>query len=178
MSARDLGLKDVLASVPGAVCIIATRDAQGGPAGLTVTSFTSLSATPPLVLFCIDNNARCFDSIIERKHFSVNVLSMEQKSVASILASKREDKWRDLAYDHGQTGVPLISGCAAYLECERHTLMPGGDHTIVVGHVLHYWRGTLAQPLLYRDRAYWQLQELTELAPTYAAANTKQVSIP
>ncbi len=152
--------KGTLAALPGAVAIIGSEDEDKGLVGLTVTSFTPVSLDPALVLFCIDNAARCFASIARCTHFSVNVLAEDQRHTASTFASKSDDKWFGLDYDRGATGAPIIRGCVANLECERGAVLPGGDHAIVVGRVLHCRWGESVRPLLYCNRAYRELRDL------------------
>lgn len=155
--------RETLSLVPGAVSIIATSGAAG-PAGLTVTSFTSLSAAPPLVLFCIGNTARSFAPISESEVFSVNVLSTAQSDVARLFASKSENKWDSVAYECRDGRAPLLADCVANLECERYAMLPGGDHTIVVGQVIACHRRHDLEPLVYRDRNFWKLKEIHEIA--------------
>ena len=114
----------------------------GGPTphGMIANSFTSVSLRPPLILVCIDREA-----IMHRRiclgFFGVSVLAAHQESVARHFA----DPWRPLgaaqfdgvACEPGRlTGAPLISGALAHFECELWRTCDGGDHTIVIGHLL------------------------------------------
>ena len=57
------------------VTIATSRAADGTPHGLTANSFTTVSLTPPLILFCIDNRARLLEHFVDTGYFGVNVLS-------------------------------------------------------------------------------------------------------
>lgn len=47
-----------------------------------------------------------------------------------------------------ESGLPLLGGALASLECTRHTAFEAGDHTIVVGEVTAGSGGD-GRPLLY-----------------------------
>ncbi|MCA9572367.1 MAG: flavin reductase family protein, partial [Myxococcales bacterium] len=54
----EQGFKDALACWASGVCVVTTKSADGLMYGLTVSSFSSLSLDPPLILVCIDNRNR------------------------------------------------------------------------------------------------------------------------
>ena len=75
----DLSLKDVMRTFPQGVTVV-TAEGDGGPRGVTVSSFTSVSVAPPLVLICILKESRSHDAIKKGK-FVVNVLAEGQSAV-------------------------------------------------------------------------------------------------
>lgn len=149
--------KLVQAHLAGAVTIITTCDAEGQPRGFTATSFCSLSLDPPLVLFCLDASADSYNAFVNGCSFAVNILLAQQRDLSQLFATKGHTKYQSVEFEQGQTGVPLLPGCLAYLECSIHAIYPGGDHRIIVGLVRH---GQLGQrqpdthPLLYYTRTY------------------------
>jgi len=154
-SAHDFKL--VQAHLAGAVTIITTHDAEGHPRGFTATSFCSLSLHPPLVLFCLDASADSYHAFVNGSHFAVNIHSAQQRNLSQLFATKGDTKYQSVEFEQGQTGVPLLSNCLAYLECSIHAIYPGGDHRIIVGLVRHGQPGTHEpdrQPLLYYTRTY------------------------
>lgn len=155
-SANDFKL--VQAHLAGAVTIITTRDAEGHPRGFTATSFCSLSLDPLLVLFCLDNSSDSYSAFVNGRHFAVNILSDQQRDLSKLFASKGNVKYQSVEFEQGQTGVPLLPNCLAYLECSIHAIYPGGDHCIVVGLVGHGQLGLHSRhdthPLLYYTRTY------------------------
>ncbi len=50
--------------------------------GLTVTSVTSLSADPPLVLFCLNRSSSSWDVLRTQRIFAINFLPASLKAVA------------------------------------------------------------------------------------------------
>ena len=118
----------------GVTCMT-TRSPSGGPVGITVSSFNSLSLDPPLILWSIANYAATFAGFQVGHAFAVNVLSADQEELAKKFAQAGGDKFAGVDLHMGMDGVPLIAGCVAYFECIVEARYPGGDHDIIVGRV-------------------------------------------
>ncbi|MFO1155830.1 MAG: flavin reductase family protein [Rhodospirillales bacterium] len=89
------------------VCVVTTVDGDGVPAGVTISSFASVSLEPPLVLFCIGKTSTDLASWLEARHFSVNVLAAGQRAVCELFASHAADKFADgTRHDRGQRLLP------------------------------------------------------------------------
>jgi flavin reductase (DIM6/NTAB) family NADH-FMN oxidoreductase RutF len=141
----------VLSHFATGVTVLTTRDGEGRPVGLTASAFTSLSLEPPLILACIDLNARCHGAFDAADRFAVNILSLDQEHLSRRFASTVDDKFDQLLHSPGALGLPLIKGALAHIECTKVATYPGGDHCILVGqvqattvadgHPLLYYRG-------------------------------------
>ncbi|GAA2293053.1 flavin reductase family protein [Streptomyces kunmingensis] len=113
----------------------------GEDAGMTATSFMSVSLDPPLVLVSIRNGSRMDDLLDEQPLWAVSLLSESQSHIAGRFAMKGRISDRllfeDIPYVRGaHTGAPLVGGALATLECRTEQLVPAGDHTLVIGRVL------------------------------------------
>src|SRR5688572_12964169 len=126
--------KDALASWASGVSIVATR--SGGLVhGVTVSSFASLSLDPPLVIACIKQNSRLPPMIREAGAFAVSLLSADQGEASSAFArSGREPSpsFPGVPEDNTRSGLPVVRGAMAYLDCALHSELAVGDHTILV----------------------------------------------
>lgn len=132
----DASLREVMRVYPTGVTIVAGRDPDGSPYGLTVNSFTSVSLDPPLVLVCIGHTSSSHARIVAAPAFTVNVLASDQHEIARRFASEpSEGRFDDLEWTAAASGAPIIQGAAAWLECAAHEVVRGGDHSIVVGRV-------------------------------------------
>jgi flavin reductase (DIM6/NTAB) family NADH-FMN oxidoreductase RutF len=125
--------------------------------GTTVSSFCSLSLTPPLVLVCIDLNATIHDLIVESGVFGVNILAEHAESLSRHFARRIPDKFSDVSYSLGQIGVPLLEDALASLECRVTAHHPGGDHSIFIGEVVALHTQPHEQPLLFYRSKYGRL---------------------
>src|SRR4051794_34060462 len=75
------------------VAVATVLDAQSAPHGLTVSSFTSVSLDPPLVLICLGHAVTCVDLFRAAKHFGINVLAAGQRELSDKFARKGEDRF-------------------------------------------------------------------------------------
>jgi 3-hydroxy-9,10-secoandrosta-1,3,5(10)-triene-9,17-dione monooxygenase reductase component len=138
------------------ITIATVVDPQGCPHGLTVNSFTSVSLEPPLVLVCIAHAAVTVESFRTAKYFGINILASDQRDLSDHFARKGHDRFATIEWTPGETGVPLLSGVLAALECEVHSTVRAGDHDIFLGEVVCidvYEK----RPLLYWSSAYHAL---------------------
>ena len=119
------------------VAIASVVDAQGTPHGLTVSSFTSVSMDPPLVLICLGHAVSAIHHFRAASHFGINVLAEDQRALSDRFARKGHDRFEGVAWEPGISGVPLLPGVLAAIECAVHRIVPMGDHDILVGEMVH-----------------------------------------
>ena len=116
---------------------VVTSVRNGEPRGVTVSSFASVSVDPPLVLICINREARSYLYISASKIFCVNILSGDQKALAQRFAGKlRENQFRGVDYDVETTGAAVLRGTVAHLDCQVVEEHHAGSHSIFIGRVL------------------------------------------
>jgi flavin reductase (DIM6/NTAB) family NADH-FMN oxidoreductase RutF len=131
--------------------------------GLTVSSFSSLSLDPPLVLVCLSNNNRLPEMIQEAGTFSVSILERAQEDASTLFASRGREPTPDIA-ELGcrltDTGAPVVDGAMGWVACRLHNSIEQGDHTIFVGEVIEASADPEGKPLLYFRRAYWGVDGL------------------
>ncbi len=135
---------------------VVTTAYEGRLTGLTVSSFTSLSLRPMLVLICINRQASSHNAIAAAGQFAVNILAEGQEYLSRRFASSEPEKFTAETYELSPRGLPLLKGCIAYIECQLHSSFPGGDHTIFVGEVVAASCNE-ARPLLYYRSGYHAL---------------------
>lgn len=141
-------LRDVLGRFASGVVVV-TGTVSGQPVGLTCQSFTSLSIDPPMVMFCPSATSTSWCRIRTSGAFCINVLGESQREVSNLFAQRRDDKFDDIDWRAGATGSPLIEGSLAHIDCGIESVFPGGDHDIVLGHVVETSLQPSGRPLLY-----------------------------
>lgn len=117
------------------VTVITTRDAEGGPVGLTANSLSSVSLDPPLVLWCLDNRSRRASVFSFGAVFAIHILSEQQADIALRFARSGVTKFADEDRRAGDEAPPEIDGALARIDCVVSALHGAGDHTIIVGEV-------------------------------------------
>lgn len=118
------------------VTVVTSRAADGRASGITVNSLASVSLTPPLLLWCVGQQARSAALYRPDVPFVVNVLAADQRRLAELFAlADGQDYERTVEFSYNSDGAPVLRGCAAEYHCRVTACHPGGDHTIVVGRV-------------------------------------------
>ena len=134
---------------------------------MTVSTFTSVSLDPLLILVAIERAAPGHDFMIAAGTWAVSVLAEGHEHTARGLATRGRFADPPDAQLNGHphqpgpvTGHPILAGALASLECRTYAVYPGGDHTILVGQVLSVAGPTSAEvpgPLLYHGGRYRRL---------------------
>jgi 3-hydroxy-9,10-secoandrosta-1,3,5(10)-triene-9,17-dione monooxygenase reductase component len=140
--------RQAVGSFTTGVTVVTTCDDVGTRYGLTANSFASVSLEPPLVLFCVDQQAPSLEGLNRSRHFAINVLACDQEEIARRFARRAEDKFAGLAWRVGIFGDPLLDRCIAHIECTFEHRHPSGDHDIIIGRV-HRVRFYAGEPLIF-----------------------------
>lgn len=148
------------------VTIVTASAAEGMPVGMTVSSFNSVSLTPPLVLWSMAHQTSSMPVFGQCTHYAIHVLTVEQRLLAERFATRGVDRWADLDWQRSARGVPLITGAAAVFECRNRSQYVEGDHTIFVGEVERCSHLKGAAPLLYHGGMFYSEHPLGRIAPT------------
>lgn len=141
---------------------VVTTVLDGVDHAMTASAFTSVSLDPPLVLVCVDKDARFRDAVVEAGTWGVSILTADGRRAAEWLATRGRPLVGQLdRYPHRRgaaTGAALLDAALAWLECRTTAVYDGGDHDIVLGRVLELGRADLeAPPLLYYRGRYREL---------------------
>lgn len=162
-------LKAAMRRFPQGVTVV-TIQSNGQPLGITVASFTSISLTPPLILVSIAKGTFYHDPIVTSNSFAVNILASDQADISERFAGKvpqGEDRFHSVKSRIGASGSPLMENALSWIECCNWKTIDAGDHTIILGEVIDCSIGKEAAPLLYFNRQYATITQLTPLARDY-----------
>lgn len=149
----ERALRNALGTFVTGVTVVTTRDKAGTPHGVTANSFSSVSLDPPLILWSQALTSRSYSAFRESDHFVINILADDQVSLANHFARKSEDKFQAIDYEDGLFGAPVLPGAAAWLECLKVAMYPGGDHTIYLGRVERF-ASACRRPLVFGEGRY------------------------
>jgi len=149
-------LRDALGCFATGVTVV-TCVHDGQPSGLTVNSFTSVSLDPPLLLVCIHKRATCASALVAASHFAINVLQTGQQPASIRFATRDEDRFGATPWSTGEAGAPILAESLGVFECERFAVYEGGDHNILVGHVVKASFDAALDPLLFFRGRYRRL---------------------
>lgn len=147
----------VLSRFASGITVITTRDGDGNDHGMTVSAFSSLSLSPPLVLVAIAHDATMAPVMKTATSFSVNILSEHQEELSRRFSDKLDDRFAGIGITRGSSGNALLEDALATLDCSVVARHPAGDHDIVVGEV-ETGAAHDGRPLLYYRGGYAGLE--------------------
>lgn len=148
--------KGALGSWASGVTVVTTQH-EGMVYGITVSSFSSLSMDPTLVLVCLQNSNKLSQMVQASSKFAISILAEGQEDVSNWFSVSGRDpvpSFQDFGTIEWHTGSPIIAGSIAHLDCELHEAIVGGDHTIAVGKVVGAAFDPSLKPLVYFRRGY------------------------
>ena len=157
-------IRDVMRHWATGVVIVSSAH-DGVRHGMTVSSFTSLALTPPLVLVSLEQKSRTHDLVIGAGAFGVSILAGDQVEVSNRFAGREtedSDRFGDLETHTLTTGCPLLTNAMAVFDCKLNASYPAGTHTMMIGEVVAskvIHDADQTQPLLYFNRDYRNLAE-------------------
>ena len=126
--------------------------------GMTVTSLASLSINPPSVIVSLNRNASSWPILHRERVFGANLLAADQIDVAERFAGKGglrgAERFVGADWRRHVTGVPLLVGALATLDCEVEEIIERHSHGIVIGRVVHVELAPQAAALAYWHGGY------------------------
>ena len=149
--------RDVMASFPSGVVVLTAFGEDGGPRGLTVSAFCSVSLEPPLALVCIDRTSNTLPAVQHTGGFTANILATGREPLARRMATKLSDKFDGLAWrrpDSPIGGPILTADAAAYAVCALRDTVEAGDHWVLIGLVTEGAHQQGVQPMVFTRRRY------------------------
>ncbi|MFD3657732.1 flavin reductase family protein [Streptomyces sp. NPDC058620] len=140
-AARDAGTEAYLAAArhwATGVAVLTTCSGEDVYAK-TVSSFCTLSLSPLLVSVAVHRHSPVVAAVRASARFAVSVLGEHQEAIATRFAAPGAGHALGF-FTHApmrveSTGAPVLEDSPAWFDCRLHTVLPGGDHSILVGRV-------------------------------------------
>jgi flavin reductase (DIM6/NTAB) family NADH-FMN oxidoreductase RutF len=144
--------------------------------GMTVTSVSSLSVDPPTLIVSINRESSSWPILKRQGFFGVNILAADQLDVAERFTGKGglkgADRFAGAQWTTRISGVPLLAGALAAIDCEVEDIVERHSHAIVIGRVLDIQTSGHTAAL-----AYWQGRYVA-VDQDEDAAKLAEVSLP
>ena len=125
--------------------------------GMTVTSVSSLSVEPPTLIVSINRGSSSWPLLKRYGAFGVNILTSDQLDIAERFTGKDglkgAERFAGAEWFTRASGVPLLAGALAAMDCEVEDIVERHSHAIVIGRVLDLQLSPRTAAL-----AYWQGQ--------------------
>jgi flavin reductase (DIM6/NTAB) family NADH-FMN oxidoreductase RutF len=156
VSVDPLEFRSVMGHFATGVTVITTAAGEEMQ-GMTANAVASLSLDPTMILICVEKVTHTHGVLERSGVFAVNILAEDQEDVSRIFAKRAEPEINSLRGQRfiiGETGVPVLEDCLAYLECKVVDKCEGGDHSIFLGEVVAARVVREAAPLLFYRGGY------------------------
>lgn len=154
--------KIAMRQVASSVAVITSR-AGSHVNGLTATAVCSVSASPPVILVCVNKGASAEAIIAESGVFAVNFLTEEQHLVARLFSTSKlsaEERFGEGRWQAQVTGAPVLDGALASFDCIVENCIASGTHNIYFGRVVAA-ESLDQEGLIYRDGSFRRLAPVT-----------------
>jgi flavin reductase (DIM6/NTAB) family NADH-FMN oxidoreductase RutF len=142
----------------GVTVVTAAHD--GEQHGMTVSSFTSVSLEPPLIIISLHTESRTHRLVHAAGAFAVSILGADQSEISDRFAGRdaeHEDRFADLEMETLVSGAPAVKDALARLDCRVIQVISAGMNTIFLAEVLAARSDGVGKPLVYHNRRYWDL---------------------
>jgi flavin reductase (DIM6/NTAB) family NADH-FMN oxidoreductase RutF len=144
--------------------------------GMTVTSVASLSVEPATLIVSVNRESSSWPLIKRLGFFGVNILAAGQIDVAERFTGKGglkgADRFAGAQWVTRVSGVPLLAGALAAIDCAVEDIFERHSHAIVIGRALDITRASHTAAL-----AYWQGRYVA-VDQDEDAARLAEVSLP
>ncbi len=141
-----------------ATVTIVTASSGGQRHGMAATAVTSLTASPPSLLVCVNQSASIHDPIGASGQFCVNLLACGHRHLVPVFSGKMTGEERFAAGDWvaDEAGIPCLADAQANLFCTVVQRMSYGSHSVFIGTVGKVLLSGAASPLLYQEGALFK----------------------
>jgi flavin reductase (DIM6/NTAB) family NADH-FMN oxidoreductase RutF len=148
--------RNAMRQLTGGVSVI-TAGKGRDISGMTVTSVSSLSVDPPSLIVSLNRGSSSWPLVKRYGFFGVNILTSDQIDIAERFTGKGglkgADRFAGATWITRASGVPLLDGALAAIDCEVEEVIERHSHAIVIGRVLDVAVSARTAAL-----AYWQGQ--------------------
>ncbi len=129
-----LGMRQAMGRAPSGVAVVTAKH-EGELVGMTISSLTSISLEPPILMVSLTLGTRTVEAILGSGAFAVSVLGVRQEVVARQFAKPGGVRFEDGDFDETAAGLPVVANALVQAHClvERHEVV--GDHRVVFGTV-------------------------------------------
>jgi flavin reductase (DIM6/NTAB) family NADH-FMN oxidoreductase RutF len=144
--------------------------------GMTVTSVSSLSVDPPSLVVSINRASSSWPLLKRHGFFGVNILTADQLDIAERFTGKGglkgAERFAGASWTTAASGVPLLVGALAAIDCEAEDIVERHSHAIVIGRVLDLRLSSRTAALAYWQRQYVAIDQNED------AVRLAEVSLP
>jgi flavin reductase (DIM6/NTAB) family NADH-FMN oxidoreductase RutF len=136
---------DFMQTITTGIYVIGVTDGERTNA-FAVSAVMPVSFKPVMVAITVGLNHTSLPLLRAGKAFTINVLKRDQLELASHFGwpiglegttpGRQTNKLATIHWRPGLSGAPILMDSLAYIECELASVVPAGDHELVLGKVV------------------------------------------
>lgn len=149
---------------------VVTATAPAGPVALTVSSVTSVSAEPPMLLFSVSDSTRTGSALAQAESVIVHLLGEDDHPLAVLCADPSAERFADTSqWGTLPTGEPAFHGPRILLRGSVTQRIRSGHAIVLMLRVVDMidrrseGRPKAPKPLVYHDRRWYALSERSRI---------------
>ena len=150
----DTALKKAFGSFATGVAVATSHSS-----GFTINSFSSLSLSPPLIIFNIYKTETDHVDFLKNNSFVINFLSREQEEVSRLFATKDLEKVNKTQHSISKNKNIILNDTLGYIELSVFQQIDIADHVLVIGQVQNLETDDNKKPLIYYRSKYQSLKD-------------------
>ncbi len=127
--------------------------------GFTINSFSSLSLSPPLIIFNIYKTETDHVDFLKNNSFAINFLSREQEDVSRLFATKDPEKANKIQHSISENQNIILNDTLGHIELSVFQQIDIADHVLVIGQVQNLKTDESKKPLIYYRSKYQSLKD-------------------
>jgi flavin reductase (DIM6/NTAB) family NADH-FMN oxidoreductase RutF len=144
---------EILRTLSQTVFVLSANDEKERHA-MTVSSVTSLSIKPPLMMVGVNKEASINNILEEDSNFCLNLLKSSQKGIADTCSGAEEGEER-FKNDLWISSNPVyLKDAQSNIFCKVKEIISYASHSIIVGEVKELIHSGKIEPLIYQNGKY------------------------
>ncbi|MFP3143864.1 MAG: flavin reductase family protein [Caldisphaera sp.] len=138
---------------------VVTSKNKNDYSAITVSSLTSISMDPALMMISIDKKSHNHEILVNSDYFIITLLYYGDEEISKIMADKisAKEKLEKIGYIDSIYG-PILNLERPYLILSKYKVYDGGDHSIILGKIIDGKVADIKCPLVYYNRNYTTLK--------------------
>jgi len=130
--------KKVLQMIPYGAYVVGTKTGDGADHLMFGTWLMQTSFKPPLVAFALSEDSRTLANVRASKSFAVSFLEDGMQEIAEQIV---EGSFKEVKTERTPSGLPVVAGSAAWIECRVQDILEKGDHHVTLAEVVEVASG-------------------------------------
>ena len=139
--------RKVFSQVPTSLALVTAQTDQG-PVGMVIGTLMSVSLSPLLVGFLAERDSHTGALIQCAPRVTFNVLGKKDAHLVEVFCGPPDLRFADAQWIPSSIYGPRLDTAVVAIQARAHSVLPAGDHVMVIFEVSHLYMGSEENPAL------------------------------